>query len=1248
MTENEPSVNPVDYPTPWQEYAKDIYAVVIGEGITSISPFSFANCENIIRLDIGESVTAIREYAFYSCSLLECVVFPKEITELYPYSFAYCTSLTSLSLPDGVTKIGECAFEDCKSLETINIKDNQIQEVGYRAFFGCTSLTELPVGNSTKIIGHSAFNGCESIETVTFPDSIESVGVDAFYGCSSITYLQWPGHLQEVPMHCFAECTSLETVIIPDGVTEIGPGPFVNCTNLKNITLGKDIHTLDGCFAGCISLENIELPEALTTIEFRTFARTSLKTLEIPENVSHIGSFAFTGCNALTNINLPSGIKVIENGAFQDCQALTSIQLPSGITKIESDTFKNCQTLTSIQLPSGITQIGDHAFENCSALTSMNMPEELVSLGYRVFSDCEMLKEIHLNAKLKEIGEWCFSGCDQLQQIRIPESVTAIGKYAFFGNGLLSKVDLGNGALKKIGHSAFEHTLIETIEIPQNVTEIEGYAFSRCTSLQGVVIRGDAVTIGERAFYECSGLKLIMFKGQKGEIANDAFQGITAKASYPLSPRWKEIPEETDYGATYILWIDEFRLKSSNAMVEPGVVLELINSIKLESVYSFSNTGETVDGEYFVPVYGLVTDASREEVLAVYDSVGLSGKDGLCSGFTLTAASFNEYSRPFFGAKKLGQYSKTDRDGKYWRTVWDWIKYGWVYANGSETACYEININMDKCDEIYKKVNAYQQGSGDPVLIDIAPGNMEDGSLHSLWALGIGEEEEGRVDLIVYDPNYPETYKTLTLFKENGVISKNWEYQYVDDFGWSSSKGGHISYTEIADDFAYWTDKGMTAENVPWSGDYSQYLTANHSGLILKAEIEDIHSKKITIRQKLSGKREETVEQIVDGTADKITMAVEEVFKYVMPKLGLLNTAENDGGGNDSVEYWMNVGDTYTILNPTDSVIKYSTSTPNSGVVINLPAGATAETTVSEDKPNGIKFTLTGNQKITFTYLDATSDGSNVNKLKITAQGSSQITSTQQTDGVSVTGASELVIGEGGDSGTFKNLNSSETYIIKGINDSSDTRNMTVVNGKTGETIFSEKEVKEKINQPIGDLPQQGVKVSAIHLACLSKKIAAGKKVAIQATVLPENAANQTLTWKSSNTKVAVVNSKGVVTFRKKTGGKTVTITARTVDGSNVSASVKLTSMKGIVKKISISGKKTVKAGKAIQLKAKIRATPKANKTLCWSSSNPAYAAVNAKGKVTANKKAKGKKVRITARATDGSGKKKTITIKIK
>ena len=173
-------------------------------------------------------------------------------------------------------------------------------------------------------------------------------------------------------------------------------------------------------------------------------------------------------------------------------------------------------------------------------------------------------------------------------------------------------------------------------------------------------------------------------------------------------------------------------------------------------------------------------------------------------------------------------------------------------------------------------------------------------------------------------------------------------------------------------------------------------------------------------------------------------------------------------------------------------------------------------------------------------------------------------------------------------------------------------------------------------------------KVSKIKISGVSKKVAAGKKIKLSVKVTPSDASNKKIEWKSSNKKVAKVTSSGVVTMQKKSGGKSVTITATAMDGSGQKATWKLTSMKGIVKKIEILGKKSVKAGRSLKLKAKVQATKKANTKIKWTSSNKKYASVNTKGKVKTYRAGKGKTVRITAAATDGSNKKKSVTIKIK
>ena len=172
--------------------------------------------------------------------------------------------------------------------------------------------------------------------------------------------------------------------------------------------------------------------------------------------------------------------------------------------------------------------------------------------------------------------------------------------------------------------------------------------------------------------------------------------------------------------------------------------------------------------------------------------------------------------------------------------------------------------------------------------------------------------------------------------------------------------------------------------------------------------------------------------------------------------------------------------------------------------------------------------------------------------------------------------------------------------------------------------------------------------MSAIRLSGLSKQIAAGKKLSLKADVFPSNTSNKNLTWKSSNTKIATVTHTGIVSVKKNAEGKKVIITATAQDGSGTKASWKITCMKNPVKKIKIYGVKKVKAGKNLKLKSKVISGKKANKKLLWLSGNTTYATVNANGLVKTKKVAKGKTVKIIAMATDGSGKKCVVKIKIK
>lgn len=164
-------------------------------------------------------------------------------------------------------------------------------------------------------------------------------------------------------------------------------------------------------------------------------------------------------------------------------------------------------------------------------------------------------------------------------------------------------------------------------------------------------------------------------------------------------------------------------------------------------------------------------------------------------------------------------------------------------------------------------------------------------------------------------------------------------------------------------------------------------------------------------------------------------------------------------------------------------------------------------------------------------------------------------------------------------------------------------------------------------------------KVKALKITGASHVLAVGKKRQLKVKVTPKNA-NTAVVWRSSNKKYATVNKNGKV-FAKRAGrGKKVVITAIAKDGSGVKATYKIRIAKGIVKKVKITGSKTVKAGKTVKLKAKVTGTKGCYKKVKWKSSNEKLATVTPDGKVKFTKKAKNKKVKITAKALDGSGKK--------
>lgn len=150
-----------------------------------------------------------------------------------------------------------------------------------------------------------------------------------------------------------------------------------------------------------------------------------------------------------------------------------------------------------------------------------------------------------------------------------------------------------------------------------------------------------------------------------------------------------------------------------------------------------------------------------------------------------------------------------------------------------------------------------------------------------------------------------------------------------------------------------------------------------------------------------------------------------------------------------------------------------------------------------------------------------------------------------------------------------------------------------------------------------------------VNLDFTNISINAGKTKTLVATVKPTTASDRTVTWKSSNTKVATVNSKGVVTA---VAAGTANITATSADG-NASTYCKVTVTQPPTG-VSVS-EKTLKVGigKTKTLTATVKPSNASNKSVTWKSSNTKLATVSSSGVV---KGIAAGTVKITATTMDG------------
>ena len=170
---------------------------------------------------------------------------------------------------------------------------------------------------------------------------------------------------------------------------------------------------------------------------------------------------------------------------------------------------------------------------------------------------------------------------------------------------------------------------------------------------------------------------------------------------------------------------------------------------------------------------------------------------------------------------------------------------------------------------------------------------------------------------------------------------------------------------------------------------------------------------------------------------------------------------------------------------------------------------------------------------------------------------------------------------------------------------------ITVTTKDGGFTAKATITVKEKIEE----IPVTGVSLNKTSLT-----LTEGDSYRLVATVKPSNATNKNVTWKSSNPKVATVDSNGKVKALKV---GTTTITVATKDGGYTAKVTITVKAKQVIKVTGVSLNKTsltLTEGDNYKLVATVNPSNATNKNVTWKSSNPEVATVDSNGNIKALK----------------------------
>ncbi len=222
----------------------EILDLVVPEGVDSIQPYTFYNCNSLKSVKLANSVTSIEDYVFYGCSGLTSVTIPSSVTGIGSRAFSNCSGLTSVTIGNSLTRLGDYVFYGCKALTSIVVETGNTK---YDSRGNCNAIIET---SSNTLV-----TGCKN---TVIPDNVLTIGTCAFDGCANLTEINFPDNVRNIEEYAFRDCSGLTSIAIGNGVNQIGACAFTDCSGLKSVYISNSVKYIGNyAFEHCNALEDV-------------------------------------------------------------------------------------------------------------------------------------------------------------------------------------------------------------------------------------------------------------------------------------------------------------------------------------------------------------------------------------------------------------------------------------------------------------------------------------------------------------------------------------------------------------------------------------------------------------------------------------------------------------------------------------------------------------------------------------------------------------------------------------------------------------------------------------------------------------------------------------------------------------------------------------------------------------------------------------------------------------------------------